>query len=142
GATPAAFLDVDSVLFNDSAGASTVNLTTNLQPGAIAVNNSALTYTFTGNGKLSGPTGLAKDGSGTLIFDNSAANEFFGAIAINAGTVQVGNDDANGSLGIGPLVNNAALSFRRSDAHTAANAISGTGSVTHNGAGTLTLSGN
>ncbi len=142
GVTPTAFLDVDSVLFNDSASASTVNLTTNLQPGAILVNNSALTYTFTGIGKLSGPAELTKEGNGILILNNSAVNEFFGTIAINAGTVQVGNNDANGSLGVGPVVNNASLTFSRSDAHTAANVISGPGTVTHNGSGTLTLSGN
>src|SRR5207244_3137938 len=47
----------------------------------------------------------------------------------------------SGSLGSNSVTNNAALVFNRSDSITVANAISGTGSVSQNGTGTLTLSG-
>jgi fibronectin-binding autotransporter adhesin len=44
-------------------------------------------------------------------------------------------------LGSGPVVNNAALRFNRSNDYTANNNISGTGTVTKFGAGTLVLGG-
>lgn len=141
GTTPSVYLDVDSVRFTDAAAAHTVNLTTTLQPGAVAVSNEVMNYTFNGAGNLSGPTGLTKDGAGTLVLDNSGVNDFFGPMAINAGTLQVGNNDANGSLGLGSVANGSALTFARSDAATVANAISGAGTLTQNGSGVLTLSG-
>src|SRR6185503_6113432 len=67
GVTPSVYLDVDSAIFNDTGASGTVDLTTTLQPGAVAVNNDLRTYTFTGAGKISGPTALTKDGPGTLI---------------------------------------------------------------------------
>ena len=45
------------------------------------------------------------------------------------------------ALGGGAITDNASLVFSRSDAVTLNNAISGSGSVTQNGTGTLTLSG-
>ena len=48
---------------------------------------------------------------------------------------------ATGTLGTGAVINNAALSFNRSNAMTVANAISGTGTVTKLGTGTTTLTG-
>jgi autotransporter-associated beta strand protein len=53
----------------------------------------------------------------------------------------VGNQNAQGSLGAGAVVNSGALVFARSDAVTAANPISGAGTLTQNGTGILTLSG-
>jgi fibronectin-binding autotransporter adhesin len=142
GVTPSVFLDVDLVRFDDTAGANTVNLTTTVLPSAVTVSNETGAYTFAGPGKISGPTGLTKDGAGTLILNNSGTNDFFGPFAINAGTVQVGNNSANGSLGADGVINNGNLVFARSDNATIANPISGTGSLTQNGPGVLTLSGN
>jgi autotransporter-associated beta strand protein len=80
----------DSVLFNDSlTGTSTVNLTTNLSPSAITVNNSLSNYTFTGSGALSGPTGLTKDGTALLTLSNTGTNTFTGPVNINQGTVRI-----------------------------------------------------
>jgi autotransporter-associated beta strand protein len=141
GVTPSVYLDVDLVRFDDDAVSKTVNLTTILQPSATVVSNSA-TYTFTGPGKLSGPTGLTKEGAGTLILDNTGTNDFFGPLNINGGTLQVGNNSAGGSLGLGVVVNSATLAFARSDAVTISTPISGAGTVVQNGPGTVTLSGN
>jgi autotransporter-associated beta strand protein len=141
GATPSVFLDVDSVRFDDSASTVTVNLTTALQPGSVLVNNTALDFTFTGAGKITGPSGLTKEGVGTLILDNTGTNDFFGPLTINGGTVQVGNSDANGSLSAGNVINNAGLVFARTDAVTVGNVISGAGTLTQNGPGILTLGG-
>ena len=144
GVTPSVYLDVDLVRFDDRSSVNTVNLTTTLLPSAVTVSNETATYTFAGSGKISGPTGLTKDGAGTLILNNSGTNDFFGPFTINAGTVQVGNNSANGSLGADGVINNANLTFARSDNATIANPISGsaTATLTQNGPGVLTLSGN
>lgn len=60
---------------------------------------------------------------------------------INSGNVQVGNGGTTGNLGAGPVTNNTTLTFNRSNALNAPNAIGGTGQVVKNGTGTLTLSG-
>jgi autotransporter-associated beta strand protein len=86
GATPSVYLDVDSVRFVDGATVNTVNLTTGLQPGSVLVNNSGADFTFTGNGRISGPTRLTKEGAARLVLDNSGTNDFFGPLTISAGT--------------------------------------------------------
>jgi fibronectin-binding autotransporter adhesin len=132
----------DFTTFDDTAlGTTTVNLTTAITPGSLTINNSALNYTFNGTGGLNGSTGLTKQGSGTLILDNSGLNNFSGGVTISAGTLQFGNNDINGNLpAIGNVTDNGSLVISRSDSNTVANVISGSGSVTNNGSGTLTLS--
>ena len=95
----ATYTDGDEVMFDDSAiGSTTVNLTTALSPAGVTVNNSALSYTFTGAGKLSDSVWLTKNGSGVLTIANT--NDYTGTTAINGGTVRV-----NGSLLGGGAVN-------------------------------------
>ena len=142
GVTPSTFLDVDLVRFDDTAVPKNINLTTTVLPSAVTVSNETATYTFSGPGKISGPTGLTKDGAGVLILNNSGTNDFFGPLTINAGGVQVGDNSANGSLGADGVINNSALAFVRSDNATIANSISGSGAISQAGAGVLTLSGN
>ena len=109
----------DSVLFNDTlTGTNKVNLTTALSPQAITVTNSARDYLFSGPGKLTGTTGLTKQGSGTLTIGNSGNNDFSGDIALTAGTLVISNSSS------------------------IANTISGGGALTKNGNGILILSGN
>src|ERR1039458_10651823 len=72
------------------------------------------------------------------MLDNGGANSF-SSIQINNGTVQVGNDDANGSIGPGNMTNNGLVMFNRMDTITVSNLISGSGSVMQNGSGTLIL---
>ncbi len=55
--------------------------------------------------------------------------------------MQIGAGGAAGSLGTGNVVDNAALTFNRSDNITVANVISGTGTLTQAGTGTTTLTG-
>src|SRR5207247_2043306 len=84
---------------------------------------------------ISGTGSLTQSGSGTLILTN--ANSYTGTTLINAGTLQVGNGGASGTLGTGAVTDNATLVFNRSDTFTVTNAISGTGSLTQSGSGTL-----
>jgi len=131
----------DFVTFDDTALTTTVKLTATVSPSAFT-NNTAGTYTFGGPGKISGATSLIKQGAGTLIFTNVANNDYNGGTVISGGTVQVGNGSTLGSIpGSGALVNNGALVFDRSDSLTVGSAISGSGSLSQIGSGTLTLSG-
>jgi autotransporter-associated beta strand protein len=83
---------------------------------------------------------LEKIGAGTLIL--TANNTYTGVTTITAGTLQIGNGGATGTLGSGNVVNNAALVVNRFDDLPMAQNISGTGTLTKTGAGNLTLSGN
>ena len=95
--------------------------------------------TISQSGSSSGLGGLTKLGGGTLVL--SAANSYGGTTTISAGILQVGDNGTTGTLGSGPVVDNATLVFVRSDAHTINNAISGNG-VVQNSIGTVTLGGN
>jgi autotransporter-associated beta strand protein len=104
------------------------------------VNNSWTSFanSFTGNGD-----GITKNGTGTLIL--LGANSYTGATTINAGTLQIGNGGATGSLSTSSAITvNGTLTFNRSgDIAQGTNfstaAITGTGSLIQNGSGNLTL---
>ena len=98
--------------------------------------NRADTATLAGN--VSGAGGLVQSGAGVFVITGS--NAYGGGTTISAGTLQVGNGGASGSL-VGSIVNNAALVFNRSDTYTFAGNISGLGALHQSGNGTLTLSG-
>ena len=90
------------------------------------------------SGVISG-NGFTKIGAGTLVLE--ADNSYSGGTAFTSGTIQVGNGGAAGSLGSGPVSNGGALVFNRSGSLAVSAAISGTGSVTTAGPGTIVLSG-
>jgi autotransporter-associated beta strand protein len=95
---PAYFSQNSQVLFEDSAlGTTTVNLVTTVNPSTVTVNNSALSYAFAGSGKISGSTGLAKQGTGTLTITNTGGNNYTGSTLISDGVMSV-TSLANGGL--------------------------------------------
>jgi autotransporter-associated beta strand protein len=125
--------------FDDSAtGGSfiTVTLTGNRSPSVIT-NNSIKNYTLAGNFAITGGH-LIKNGGGTFTVDNGGTNNF-SSVQINNGTLQVGNNDSNGSLGAVNVIDNGVLTFNRTDTLAFSNLISGSGSVVQNGTGTLAL---
>ena len=71
----------------------------------------------------------------------AGSNTYQGPTTISAGGVQLGNGGTAGSFGAGDVTINAPLTIFRSNAWTLANNIAGSGSITHSGAGTTTLSG-
>jgi autotransporter-associated beta strand protein len=73
----------------------------------------------------------------------TGTDTYSGGTTISGGTLQIGNNTTSGSFGSGAVSDGSALVISRSDAAVSfSNAISGTGSLTNNGSGTVTLTGN
>ncbi|MGO4736616.1 autotransporter domain-containing protein [Bosea sp. 2KB_26] len=83
---------------------------------------------------LGGPGGLTKLGAGTLTL--SGANTYAGGTTISGGVLV-----ANTTSLKGPVLNNAVLVFNQPVDGTFSGNISGSGSLTKDGAGALTLTG-
>ncbi|TAE83807.1 MAG: filamentous hemagglutinin N-terminal domain-containing protein [Alphaproteobacteria bacterium] len=87
-------------------------------------------------------------GTGTLTMQQALKtvfltgnNSYTGQTLITAGTLRIGNNGTTGNLGSGDVTNNAALVFDRSNNMTVNNTISGTGTLTKQSSGTVTLTG-
>ncbi len=100
---------------------------------------------FDFSGPISGTGGLTRTGSsGTLIL--SGNNNYAGPTTISAGTLQIGNDGATGTLGSGPvsIATGTTLRIDRTGTLDLANDISGAGALLINGVAMtdiVTLSG-
>jgi fibronectin-binding autotransporter adhesin len=81
---------------------------------------------------------LIKVGAGTLTL--SGTNTYTGGTTITAGTLKIGAGGATGSL-TGPVLDNAALVVDRSGTLVLAGPITGTGTLSQAGPGTLNLTG-
>ena len=136
---------------NTYAGTTTINAGTlqvgnggttgRLGAGAIT-DNGTLTYDLstavTGASIIGGTGNLVQAGTGTTTLTGN--NTYAGTTTINAGTLQVGNGGATGTLGAGAITDNGTLTFDRSDtAYSVSAAIGGSGIIDQNGTGTITL---
>ena len=92
-------------------------------------NNAGFSSSITGSGQL------IKQGSSAITL--SANNIYAGGTTISAGSL-IGT---TASFGSGSIVNNAAMVFDQNGAGLFANAISGSGSLTKQGTGNVTLTG-
>ncbi len=141
GGSPTNYTENSFVLFDDNASGSSpiaVTLTADHTPTVIS-NNASKSYILAGGSFGLTGASLVKDGAGALILDNGAGNSFV-SVSINNGTLQVGNGDSNGSLGPSAVTDNGILAFNRTDTSlSVANAISGSGGISQNGSGTVTL---
>ncbi len=89
GSGNATFNQGDVVTFDDTGSSSpAVVLNGALQPNGVTV-NATQNYTFSGNGSITGATGLTKSGIGTLFINNTGTNNFTGTTTINGGTLQI-----------------------------------------------------
>ena len=100
----------------------------------VLVFNRSDTLTFPG--VISGTGSVSQIGTGTTILTSD--NIYTGGTTISAGTLQLGNGGASGSI-LGNVTDNGALVFNRSDTLTFPGVISGTGSVSQIGTGTTIL---
>jgi autotransporter-associated beta strand protein len=158
-----AYSENDQVRFNDSANTSQVNLVGSAPHAPVnwTVTNNVLNYKFAGTNSVAGAVGLIKSGSASLALAENG-DSFSGGITVNGGTVvldeasntitggltiasgataQIGNNDTNGSLPSGTIMDDGALLFNQTNTNLVSAAISGSGSLTQNGGGTIELSG-
>lgn len=138
GGTATNFIQTDTVLFDDSAVRFDVQIQGALSPFSVKVDAST-DYTFSGEGKITGSTGLSKSGTGTLIL--ATDNDYTGGTFVTGGTLQLGNGGSSGSV-TGPLtLANSTLAFNHAEPFFFDNTMTLTGSNTlvQNGAGTVTM---
>ncbi len=115
---------------------STRTVTLNAGGGAIDTNGNSFTLV----GSLGGAGGFTKAGTGTLTL--TATNAYSGITVVSAGTLQIGNGTTDGSISSSSgITDNASLVYNLIGNQTNNNVISGSGSLTKTGAGTLTLGG-
>jgi autotransporter-associated beta strand protein len=120
------------------AGGITGSILGDVANGGTLVFNRSDTYTFAGVISISGDNigNVVQNGTGTTIL--TAANIYTGTTTINAGTLQLGNGGATGSI-LGNVLDNANFAINRSNAVAFNGVISGSGAFQQLGAGTTTL---
>lgn len=123
----------DDVRF-DNTGASNLNanLVGELTPNSVSVEATA-NHTFSGAGRISGPTGLTKTNSGTLTI--LTTNDFTGPTVLGGGTLSVSRLANGGAAsGIGAAASDAAnLVFSGSRLSYTGSSVSSDRSATFNG---------
>ena len=86
----------DTVLFDDSGVVTNIVIGPGVLVSPTAItNNSTHNYSIGGSGQINGPVSIVKQGSSTLALNTPNAS-FTGTLAIQAGTVALGNNAALG----------------------------------------------
>jgi autotransporter-associated beta strand protein/T5SS/PEP-CTERM-associated repeat protein len=154
-----AVTNISSLTFSNGAGAFTLTGTNAFQTLTISggiTNNSAKTQTI--DLSIAGEGGVTQSGSGTTVLARS--NSYIGGTTLSSGAVVIGNNNALGSGSVtlsgassliagtanlsttnAMAINAATTIDTAGNRWTNAGALSGTGSLTKIGSGTLTLSG-
>ena len=106
GGAPTTYKNGNPVLFNDAAtgpGGETVLLNSTVTPASVTFNNSTLAYSLSGTGKVSGTTGLLKQGSSTLNINT--LNDYTGVTSFEGGNTVIttlSNGSAASAIGAAP----------------------------------------
>ena len=106
GATnPDKYFESDNVNFLDTFDGTTapsnnsaITLNVPVAPSSVTANNSAIDYTISGSGKITGAATLTKHGTGT--FNLGTTNDYTGGTTIDGGTINLGS---TGTLGSGQI---------------------------------------
>ncbi|MEA3539271.1 MAG: autotransporter domain-containing protein [Pseudomonadota bacterium] len=117
-------------LLVDAPGSYGVDLSITDNDGTIDTDGNNAAFT----GVISGSGGLTKAGAGTLVL--TGANTYSGGTTITGGTLVGTTTSLQGDI-----VNNAALIFDQATNGTFGGVVSGSGTFTKDGAGTLVLTG-
>lgn len=106
--TAKTFQNGDNVRLDDSAVNTYVAVTQAVSPGGVVFSNSALAYNLSpsGSGKISGSTGITKDGTNILTL--GGANDYTGDVIIKNGILELANAAALGSTNGATYVSNGA----------------------------------
>ncbi len=165
--TPDDFVTADPVAFTDLPGSNQIVdiSVADVSPVSVSFENSARDYTITGTHGIAGATSVVKSGAASVTISNT--NSFTGNFTINAGTVRVAAISAAGSSGSlgsgndivfgggtleftspagatnrGVVLNGTGGSVRTAAGNslTLSGAISGSGTLTKVGAGTVIIS--
>jgi autotransporter-associated beta strand protein len=118
-------------------GGTTGSIQGSISSGGILAFNRSDSLTYSGN--LSGNGTLQKLGGGTLTFTGSKSGS--GATTIFDGTLALGDGQSSGNFS-GAIINNSKLALNPAGNSVLAGVISGPGSVTKLGPGTVSLTGN
>jgi autotransporter-associated beta strand protein len=143
------FFQLDNVTFGDNYDGATapttsaVSVAGSVSPNTVVFNNSAVNYTFSGAGKISGTTSLVKNGSGTVTMP--LVNDYVGGTTINAGTLDIGSAGRLGSgaitFGGGTLVVSNTTGTAVSYANPLVASASTSSTISANGSGVIVFSG-
>lgn len=96
GGTPGqAYVDGDTVVFDDSSSVTNINIEITVNPGSVLITNATKTYTFT-NAIIGGAGSLVKSGSGAAYFGSQLAGSSF---YTNSLLFSGGTTISNGVLG-------------------------------------------
>ena len=141
------FRALDNVNFDDGSLNKSVDVTADVAPASVTINNSAGNdYTFSGVGSIIGPASLTKSGTGTATLSNATdpnagagGNNFTGGIQVNGGRLVLDSDGANFSGGIN-IANGATLDIGASANGTNKNVLpnqAGHGIINTNASGSI-----
>ena len=117
-------------------GGTTGSISGNVTNNAVLAFNRSDIVTFAN--AISGTGAVRQIGTGTMIL--TANNNYSGGTTITSGTLQIGNGGTTGAI-TGNVTNNAAIVFNRSNTADFNGTMSGTGTVTKQGAGMLGFTG-
>jgi fibronectin-binding autotransporter adhesin len=106
------FLANDDVVFDDTGATTAVEITTaSVSTNSVVFDNTNKNYTISSSGGFGIATGtLTKNGGGTLSL--TTTNNYTGATAINAGTLQVSGGNAIANTGLVTLADAAGATFQ------------------------------
>ncbi|HEU6448987.1 MAG TPA: LamG-like jellyroll fold domain-containing protein [Verrucomicrobiae bacterium] len=134
------YSDGSTVIFNDTATRTALNLPANVAPYSIVFSNSSLSYTInsTNSSGIGGEATLTKWGTGTVTLNTT--NTFTGDTVIMAGTLSIGGaGELGGGNYSGNIANYGTFNYASSAAQRLDGNISLAGSLSKGGSGTLTL---
>ena len=107
------------------------------------VNNGGFTPSFSGSGAasvtgvISGTGGLTLSGPGNLTL--TGTNTYTGLTTVSSGTLAIGNGTTDGSIASANITTNGVLFYNLVGSSTTAAVMSGTGTLSKSGAGSLIL---